>query len=90
MCDTSRGLQGLINILGHYGWRYRLIFGADKIKVTVTRCKHDIQYHKENPIWSLYGENLEVAEDNDHLRLVVSGKKEEQKIFDKKIESARK
>ena len=33
---------------------------------------------------------LEVAEDNDHLGLVVSGIKEESKNVDKNIESARK
>ena len=90
MSGTPRGLQGLINIVGHYGRRYRLIFGADKTKVTITGSKHDIQYYKENPIWSLYGEKLEVAEDNDHLGLLVSGIKEESKNVDKNIESARK
>ena len=60
MSGTPRGLQGLINIVGHYGRRYRLIFGADKTKVTVTGSKHDMQYYKETKIWQLYGEQLAV------------------------------
>ena len=90
MSGTPRGLQGLIDIVGHYGRRYRLIFGPDKTKVTVTGSKHDMQYYRENNIWSLYGEQLEVAEDNDHLGLVVSGCNEELKNIDKNIHSARK
>ena len=90
MSGTPRGLQGLIDIVGHYGRRYRLIFGPDKTKVTVTGSKHDMQYYRENNIWSLYGEQLEVAEDNDHLGLVVSGSNEELKNIDKNIHSARK
>ena len=35
-------LQGLIDIIGHYGRRYRLIFGADKTKVTITGSQHDV------------------------------------------------
>ena len=72
-----------------YGRRYRLIFGPDKTKVTVTGSRHDMQYYKENIIWSLHGETLEVAEDNDHLGLIVSGYNEEQKNIDKNINSAR-
>ena len=45
--DYPRKLQGAINIVGHYGRRYWLIFGADKI--------HDMQYYKDSYLWSLYG-----------------------------------
>ena len=79
----------MVDIVGHYGRRYRLIFGADKTKVTVTGSRHDMQYYKENSIWSLYGETLEVAEDNDHLGLIVSGYNEEQKNVDKNINATR-
>jgi hypothetical protein len=79
-----RSLQGLIDIIGQYGRRYRLIFGADKTKVTITGSKHDMQYYEDINIWSLYGEMLTVAEDNDHLGLVVSGIDEEVKNVDKK------
>ena len=89
LSGTQRNLQGLVDIIGHYGRRYRLIFGADKTKVTVTGSKHDMQYYKENNIWSLYDEKLTVSEDNDHLGLIVSGSDEELKNVDKNIKSAR-
>ena len=89
LSGTPRGLQGLINIVGHYGQRYRLIFGAEKTKVTVTGSKHDMQYYKDNSIWSLYEEKITVADNNDHLGLVVSGYCEELKNVDKNIKSAR-
>ena len=89
LSGTPRGLQGLVNVVGHYGHRYRLIFGADKTKVTVTGSRHDMDYYRENNIWSLYGQSLEVAEDNDHLGLIVSGRNEEQKNVDKNINAAR-
>ena len=44
---------------------------------------------KSNKV-TMYGEELEVAEDNDHLGLVVSGNSEELKNIDKNIHSARK
>ena len=79
----------MINIVGHYGKRYRLTFGADKTKVTVTGSKHDIQYYQDINIWSLYGGKLSVKENNDHLGLIVSGTDEEVKNVDKNINSAR-
>ena len=89
LSSNPRDLQGLINIIGHYGRRYRLIFGADKTKVTITGSKHDMKYYQGINIWSLYDEKLTVSEDNDHLGLVVSGLNEEQKNVDKNIKSAR-
>ena len=65
LSGTPRGLQELVDVVGHYGRRYRLTFGDDKTKVTVTGTRHDMQYYSENNIWSLSGECLEVAEDND-------------------------
>ena len=89
LSDNPRSLQSIINIIGHYGRRYRLIFGADKTKVTITGSKHDMQYYNDINIWTLYGEKLTVSEDNDHLGLVVSGIDEEMKNVDKNINSAR-
>jgi hypothetical protein len=89
LSGDPRSLQNIIDIIGHYGRRYRLIFGADKTKVTITGSKHDMQYYKDINIWSLYGEKLTVSEDNDHLGLVVSGIDEEIKNVDKNIKSAR-
>ena len=72
-----RSLQGLINIIGHYGKRYRLVFGADKTKVTITGSKHGILYYQDINNWSLYGDKLEVSENSEHLGLVVSAIDEE-------------
>ena len=90
LSGDPRKLQDIINIVGHYGKRYRLIFGADKTKVTITGSKHDMKYYKEILLWSLYGQKLVVADDNEHLGLIVSGTDEEIKNIDKNIESARK
>ena len=89
LSNDPRSLQGLINIIGHYGRRYRLIFGAGKTKVTITGSTHDMKYYKDIKMWSLYGEELTVSEDNDHLGLIVSGNSEEIKNVDKNIASAR-
>ena len=89
LSGNPRSLQGLINIIGHYGRRYRLIFGPDKTKVTITGSKQDMNYYKDINIWSLYGEPLNVSEDNDHLGLIVSDRDEEIKNIDKNIKAAR-
>ena len=89
LSNDPRKLQALINIIAHYGRRYRLIFGAEKTKVTVTGSKHDMRYYQDINIWSLYGEKIKVSEDNDHLGLVVSGVDEELKNVDKNIKTAR-
>ena len=90
LSGDPRKLQAIINIVGHYGRRYRITFGADKTKVTITGSKQDMQYYKDTQIWSLYGQRLVVADDNEHLGLLVSGMDEEIKNIDKNIESARK
>ena len=89
LSGDPRNLQALINIVGHYGRRFRIIFGAAKTKVTVTGSKHDMLYYRDIGMWSLYGEKIEVSEDNDHLGLIVSGLNEEIKNVDKNISSAR-
>ena len=90
LSGDPRKLQGLINIVGHYSKRYRVVFGADKTKVTITGSRQDMSYYKDINIWSLHGDPLTVADDNDHLGLVVSGLDEEMKNVDKNIDSARK
>ena len=89
LSNKARYLQALVNIIGHYGKRYRLVFGADKTKVTITGSKHDMQYYQDVNFWSLYGEKLVVSEDNEHLGLIVSGLDEEIKNVDKNINAAR-
>ena len=87
--DNPSKLQELINIVGHYGKRYRLVFGADKTKITVTGSKHDMNYYKDINTWSLNGEKIAVTEDNDHLGLTISGSDEEMKNVDRNLKSTR-
>ena len=89
LSNNTRKLQGLIDIVGHYSKRYQLVFGASKTKVTITGSTKDMDYYKDINIWSLHGDPLQVADDNDHLGLIISGKNEEQKNVDKNIDSAR-
>ena len=89
LSGDPRQLQGIINIVGHYGRRYRVVFGADKTKVTVTGSKQDMMFYKDINIWSLDGIPLPVTDDNEHLGLIVSGLDEEIKNVDKNIDSAR-
>ena len=89
LSDNPRRLQDLINIVGHYGKRYRLVFGANKTKITITGSKHDMQYYQDINIWSLNGEKISVTEDNDHLGLTVFGSEEELKNVDRNLQSTR-
>ena len=63
--------------MGHYSRRYRVIFGADKTKVTITGSRQDMAYYKDINLWSLDGKPLNVTENNEHLGLIVSGIDEE-------------
>ena len=90
LSDDPRKLQAIIDIVAHYAHRYRLTFGANKTKVTITGSKQDMSYYKDIPIWSLAGKSLTVADNNDHLGMIVSGHDEETKNIDKNIHSARK
>ena len=97
VCDDTyvlsgdpRQLQALVDIIAHYGNRHRVVFGADKTKVTITGSKTDMNYYADINIWSLGGEKLTVAEDNEHLGLIVSGTQEELKNTAKNVNSARK
>ena len=88
LSDNPRKLQGAIDIISHYGRRYRLTFGAEKTKVTVTGSVHDMNYYKNIPFWTLNGDYLEVSENNEHLGMIVSGLNEELKNIDKNISAA--
>ena len=87
--NDPRKLQGLINIVGHYGKRYFLEFGADKTNVTVTGSKIDMDFYRDINLWTLYGHTLNVTEDNDHLGLIVSGVDEVSKNVEKSVRCAR-
>ena len=61
LSGNPRSLQGLVDIIGHYGRRYRLIFGAEKTKVTVTGSTHDMKYYSENNVWTFHDYKLKVS-----------------------------
>ena len=90
LSNDPRKLQAIINIVRHYGRRYRLTFGADKTKITITGSKQDMAYYKDINLWSLGDTSLPVTENNEHLGLVVSGLDEEMKNVDENVNSARK
>ena len=54
LSDCPRKLQGAIDIVGHYGKRYRVVFNASKTKATVTGSKIDMQYFEDIKMWKLY------------------------------------
>ena len=89
LSDCPRKLQAAVDIVGHYGKRYRVIFNAGKTKATVTGSKLDMQYYKDIKMWSLYGDTIDVTEDNDHLGLIVSGQDEETKNVDANTQQCR-
>ena len=62
-----------------------MVFGTSKTKATVTGSKIDMQYYKDIKMWKLYGEQIDVTEDNAHLGLIVSGQDEEAKNVDENI-----
>lgn len=87
--DSPTGLQSLLDIVSHYAKRYRVIFNTSKTKAIVTGSKLDMSFYKDTQPWKLNGERVQVADDNEHLGLVVSGWQEEQKNVDKKISKCR-
>ena len=87
--DTKSGLQAAIDLVCHYARRYRVTFNADKTKIVVTGSKLDMDYYQQIKPWTLNGEKIEVVDTNEHLGLLVSGIKEEQKNVDNNISSCR-
>ena len=59
-------------------------------KIIVTGSKIDMEYYQDICPWSLNGEKISVAINNDHLGLIVSGLDEEQKNVDNNINKCRK
>ena len=55
LSGDPRQLQGIVNIVGHYSKRYRVEFGADKTRVTITGSKVDMDYYKDINLWILHG-----------------------------------
>ena len=88
--DSAEDLQGLINIVGHYGRRYRMTFGPSKMRITVTGSDIDMQYYRDIQPWVLNGATIPVTVDNEHLGLIVSGSNEEDKNVEANLEKGRK
>ena len=55
----------------------------------MTGSKLDMDYYQQIKPWTLNGEKIEVVDTNEHLGLLVSGIKEEQKNVDNNISSCR-
>ena len=88
--DSQSKLQHLIDIAMRYAKRYRLRYGASKTKITITGSNIDMDYFKEVKPWKIENEPVEVVENNDHLGLIVSGEREEEKNIDERIKKGRK
>ena len=43
--DTKSKLQALLDIAAHYGYRYKIMYGASKTKITVVGSKVDMQFY---------------------------------------------
>ena len=82
-------LQGLLDIAQHYGQQYRIEYGASKTVISVVGSKKDMKYYKDIQPWKMDDLPVSVKDDNDHLGLVVSGDREEEKNVDLKIKKAR-
>ena len=87
--DDQVKLQGLLDICQHYGQLYRIKYGANKTVVSVVGSKADMKYYEDTTPWVMDNLPVSVKEDNDHLGLVVSGMREEEKNVDLKIQKAR-
>ena len=88
--DDPNKLQALINIASHYGYHYRIKYGASKTKITVSGPEMDIKYYADTKPWTMGGQTIDVVEDNEHLGQIVSGTQQEMKNVDLRISKARK
>ena len=87
--DTQSKLQALLEIASHYGYRYKIKYGASKTKITVVGSKIDMDFYSDTTPWIMDGEKVKVVEDNDHLGQIVSGTKQEMKNVDERISKGR-
>ena len=87
--DNQHNLQYLLDIASKTGKQYRIIYGAAKTKITVVGSKLDMEYYKEMSPWTMDDEKVEVVENNEHLGLVVSGEREEEKNIDDRLRKGR-
>ena len=83
-------LQALIDIAAHYGYLYRIKYGASKTKITVSGSEIDVSYYQDTKPWKMSGHTIDVVENNKHLGQIVSGNKQEEKNIDLRIKKSRK
>ena len=81
-------MQGLIDIAQDYGFEYRVEYGASKTVISIVGSKHDIKYYQDVQPWLMNNTQVSVKEDNDHLCLIASGTREEEKNVDLKLKKA--
>ena len=87
--DDQTKLQGLLDIAQDYGQQYRIEYGASKTVISVVGSKQDMNYYKDIQPWTMDNKPVSIKDDNDHLGLIVSGQREEEKNIDQKIKKAR-
>ena len=90
MSDRQTKLQAQLDIASHYGKMYRIKYGADKTKVTVVGSEIDQNYFMDVKPWIMDKEVVKVVTDNEHLGQIVSGKNQENKNVDLRLEKGRK
>ena len=85
LSDDQVKLQGLLDISQHYGQLYRIKYGANKTVISVVGSKADMAYYQDIQPWNMDNMQVSVKENNDHLGLIISGVREEEKNVDLKI-----
>ena len=88
--DDPVKLQCAIDLVEDYGRKYRVSFGQNKTKIIVTGSEADVQHYKDVKMWKMDGATVEVADENEHLGLVVAGYHEEQRNVEENINRGRK
>ena len=87
--DDQIKMQGLLDISQQYGHLYRIKYGASKTVISVVGSKQDMSYYESIHPWTMDNLSVSVKENNDHLGLIVSGIREDEKNVDLKIKKAR-
>ena len=87
--DNQIRLQCLLDIVSHYGLRYRVKYGASKTKITVVGSEIDKSYFSDTLPWKMGGERIKVVENNEHLGQIVSDLRQEQKNVDLRFKKGR-
>ena len=90
MSDSQTKLQALIDIAEQYGKMYRIEYGASKTKITVVGSEIDINYYEDISPWKMDNKVVKVVENNEHLSQIVSGKRQEEKNVDLRLQKGRK